>query len=67
MVLKKIRNRPSSIPWLLFGLGIIFFAIAGLYPKPSETVDPNFIVGVLFFGSGIVVGFTQALKRKRRQ
>lgn len=67
MVLKRIKNRPASIPWILFLIGAIFFGIGVLRPTPSETIDPNFGIGVLFFLGGIIVGLSQVLRKRKRK
>lgn len=67
MVLKTIRNRPSSVPWILFGIGIIFFGIGIYNPVASEQINTNFAIGIMFFALGTFVGLTIALRKKRRK
>ncbi len=65
-ILGRIASRPSSIPFLLFGVGIFFFGVGILNPTPELVVNMNLLYGVGFFGSGILVGFVQALRRRRK-
>jgi len=65
-ILDNIMRRPSSVPFLLFGIGIFFFAVGTLNPVPSEMVNLVTLLGVGFFGSGILIGFFQALRRRHK-
>jgi len=62
----SIAERPSVIPFLFFGVGIIFFGIGVYNPLPELTVDKNFALGVAFFGAGIFIGILQALYRSKK-
>lgn len=62
----RIAKRPSSIPFLLFGVGIIFFGLGVYNPVPEGQIDKFFALGVAFFASGILIGFIQALTRRRK-
>ena len=65
-ILDRIAKRPSSIPFLLFGVGIFFFGFGIVNPTPELVVNMNLLYGVGFFGSGILIGFIQALRRSRK-
>ncbi len=65
-ILDNIMNRPSSVPFLLFGVGVIFLAIGTLFPVPAQDVNMISLTGIAFFGSGILIGFIQALRRRRK-
>jgi len=67
MVLKRLKNRPSAIPFVLFGIGIIFFGVGVLRPLPSEEVNPFLAFGVLFFGLGIIVGLANELRKRKKR
>jgi hypothetical protein len=62
----SIRDRPAVIPFLFFGVGIIFFGIGVYNPVAELTVDKNFALGVAFFGAGIFIGILQALYRRHK-
>jgi len=65
-ILGRIASRPSSIPFILFGVGIFFFGVGILNPTPPLVININMVYGVGFFGSGILIGFIQALRRSRK-
>ncbi len=65
-IVDNILRRPSSVPFLLFGIGIFFFAVGALYPTPSEIVNMITLLGIGFFASGILIGFIQALRRRHK-
>jgi len=65
-ILDRIAKRPSSIPFLLFGVGIFFFGLGIVNPTPELVVNMNLLYGVGFFGSGILIGFIQALRRSKK-
>ena len=67
MLLKRIRNRPSAVPFILFGIGIIFFGIGVLRPVASEMVNAFLGFGVLFFGLGILVGLANELRKRSKR
>jgi len=65
-IIDNIMRRPSSVPFLLFGIGIFFFAVGALNPVPSEMVNLITLLGIGFFASGILIGFIQALRRRHK-
>lgn len=65
-IIDNIMRRPSSVPFMLFGVGIFFFALGALNPTPSETINMITLLGIGFFASGILIGFIQALRRRHK-
>ncbi|MCP6727424.1 MAG: hypothetical protein KJI69_05445 [Patescibacteria group bacterium] len=65
-IIDNIMRRPSSVPFLLFGVGVFFLALGTLNPVPSEMVNLITLLGVGFFASGILIGFIQALRRRHK-
>ena len=67
MLLKKIKNSPASYPFLLFGVGIVFFVIAEFNQTPIGTVNEAVIFALMFFGFGVIVGIYQIITKKRKK
>lgn len=66
-LLKTISKKEAALPFIFFAIGITFFGIGVYNPVPSEVVDNNFGIGVMFFAIGIGFGLYLAIRPKRKR